>query len=137
MKKKRVLIVDDETGFTRLLQLNLHWTGRYAVRTENPATAALDAAREFQPDVILLDVMMPGMDGGGVATRLQQHPATRQIPIIFVTAAVSKDEVASRRGHIGGACYIAKPVDLEELMQCVEDQCGGNRCGVAMAAAGG
>jgi CheY-like chemotaxis protein len=137
MSKKRILIVDDETGFTRLLQLNLHWTGRYAVRTENNPAAALDAAREFQPDVILLDVMMPGVDGGGVAALLQRHPATRRIPIVFVTAAVSKEEVASHHGQIGGASYIAKPVDLEELMHCVDGQCIENECGVVTAAAGG
>jgi CheY-like chemotaxis protein len=123
MNKKRILIVDDEAGFTRLLQLNLHWTGRYSVRTENCAAAAVDAAREFQPDLILLDVMMPGMDGGSVAASLQKHPATRQIPILFVTAAVRKDEVASHGGRIGGSAYVAKPINLEDLIKCMEEQC--------------
>jgi two-component system, OmpR family, response regulator len=119
MTKKRVLIVDDEEGFTRLLRLNLGCTGRYTVRTENSAPEALTAVREFRPDLILLDVMMPGLDGGAVAAQLQSRSDTRGIPIVFVTAAVRKDEVATQHGVIGGAPFIAKPVDLDELLRCI------------------
>ena len=65
--KKRILIVDDEERFTRILRLNLGCTGRYTVRTENSALNACTTACEFRPDLILLDVMMPGLDGGEVA----------------------------------------------------------------------
>jgi CheY-like chemotaxis protein len=119
MTKKRVLIVDDEEGFTRLLRLNLGCTGRYTVRTENSAPEALTAVREFRPDLILLDVMMPGLDGGAIAAQLQSRSDTRSIPIVFVTAAVRKEEVATQRGVIGGAPFIAKPVDLDELLGCI------------------
>lgn len=122
MNKKRILLVDDEVGFTRLLQLNLHWTGRYIVRAENSGTAALAALRDFHPDLILLDVMMPGMDGGDLAARLQNNPHTREIPIVFVTAAVRKDEVRGHAGQIGGLNYIAKPVELDELIRCIDGQ---------------
>jgi CheY-like chemotaxis protein len=122
MNKARILVVDDEVGFTRLLQLNLHWTGRYVVRAENSGTAALAALREFHPDLILLDVMMPGMDGGDLAARLQHNPRTRGIPIVFVTAAVRKTEARGHAGQIGGLNYIAKPVELDELIRCIDHQ---------------
>jgi CheY-like chemotaxis protein len=120
MQKKRILIVDDEASFTRLLQLNLAWTGRYTVRTECCAADALAAVREFKPDLMLLDVMMPGMDGGELAARLQRNPATQDIAVLFVTAAVKKDEVTSRQGHIGGLEYVAKPIDFEDLIQRID-----------------
>jgi len=63
MNKKRILIIDDEASFTRLLNLNLGCTGKYAVRAENNPPEGLAAVREFHPDLILLDVMMPQMDG--------------------------------------------------------------------------
>ena len=122
MSKKRILIVDDEVGFTRLLQLNLGWTGRYAVRTETRATEAITVARECRPDLILLDVMMPEMDGGEIAARLRSHPETRNIPIIFITAAVKPDEVRSHQGQIGGLTYLAKPVDFDDLVNRIEDR---------------
>jgi CheY-like chemotaxis protein len=120
--KKRILIIDDETSFTRLLKLNLHHTGRYTAETVNDPAQALAVAREFSPDVILLDVMMPSMDGGEVATRLQANPRLKQTPIVFLTAAIKKNEIASHKGCIGGLPFIAKPVDFQEVVDCIERQ---------------
>lgn len=118
--KKRILIIDDEAGFTRLLKLNLEDTGDYEVRVENQPANAFEAAREFKPDLILLDVLMPGMDGGDVSARLQASSSTRSIPIVFLTAAVRKEEVGAHGGRIGGFPYLAKPADLPEVVSCIE-----------------
>jgi CheY-like chemotaxis protein len=118
--KKRVLIIDDEASFTRLLKLNLHHTGRYTAEAVNDPAQAVAVAREFSPDVILLDVMMPGMDGGEVAAHIQASPKLKKTPIVFLTAAVKKGEVESCRGYVGGLPFIAKPVDMEEVVGCIE-----------------
>jgi CheY-like chemotaxis protein len=123
--KQRILVVDDETSFTRLLKLNLEQTGRYEVLVENAPAQAASAARRFRPDLILLDVMMPEMDGGTLAARLRASPALEQVPIVFLTAAVRKEEVASRRGQIGGFPFLAKPVDLDELIEVLDEQLPG------------
>lgn len=120
MNRSRVLIVDDEVGFTRLLRLNLAATGRYLVREENDGLTAIKAVHEFHPDVILLDVMMPGLDGGELAAHLQRYEETRRIPIVFVTAAVSPGEVTASHGLRGGVPFVAKPVELPELLRCIE-----------------
>jgi CheY-like chemotaxis protein len=122
MQKKRVLIIDDETGFTRLLKLNLHHMGGYTVEVVNDPARALAVARDFMPDVVLLDVMMPSMDGGEVATQLHANPALKSIPIVFLTAAVKKSEVVSHHGRIGGLPFISKPVDLQEVVASIESQ---------------
>ena len=120
--KKRVLIIDDEASFTRLLKLNLHHTGHYTAETVNDPTKALAVAREFSPDVILLDVMMPSMDGGEVAARMQANPKLKETPIVFLTAAVKRNEISSHQGCIGGLPFIAKPVDFQEVVECIEMQ---------------
>jgi DNA-binding response OmpR family regulator len=120
--KKRVLIIDDEASFTQLLKLNLHYTGHYTAETVNDPTKALAVARDFSPDVILLDVMMPRLDGGEVAARMQANPKLKQTPIVFLTAAVKRDEIASHQGRIGGLPFIAKPVDFQEVVDCIEKQ---------------
>lgn len=118
--RKRVLIVDDEASFTRLLKLNLHHTGHYTAEAVNDPERALAVAREFSPDVILLDVMMPGMDGSEVAARMRASSKLKNTPIVFLTAAVRKSEVTEHQGSIGGFPFIAKPVDLNELVGCIE-----------------
>ena len=123
-KKKRILIVDDEESFTRLLKLNLEAGGMYQVRTENWAPKSLTAVREFLPDLIFLDVMMPGMDGGEIAAHLQEDPVLAKIPIVFLTAAAKKEEVGSRGGLIGGFPYLAKPVDVEAVIACLRKHLG-------------
>ena len=122
--KKHILVVDDQPQNTRLLKLCLEQTNRYVVREENDARAALSAAEEFQPHLILLDVMMPGMDGGELAACFQASPRLKGVPIIFLTAAVTKGEVQSRGGQLGGFPFLAKPVVLAELLVCLTRHLG-------------
>lgn len=125
MEKKRILIVDDESGFTRLLKLTLERTGGYLVREENDGTKALMAAREFSPDLILLDIVMPKIDGGDVASQIKADPMLKGTRIVFLTAIVSKKEAATG-GLIGGFPFIAKPVSLEALTACIEENLPGS-----------
>jgi two-component system OmpR family response regulator len=123
-EKKRILVVDDEPSITRLLKLNLEQTGNYLVQTQNSSKAALAAAGEFRPDLILLDVMMPDMNGGELAAAFQASPVTKLVPIVFLTAAVTKEEVRARRGLVGGLPFLAKPVNLHEVVGCLERHLG-------------
>lgn len=120
MEKKRILIIDDEAILTRLLALNLEHAGPYEVRTENQATQGLATALAFRPDLILLDVVMPGMSGGEVAAQISAHPRLCDTPIAFMTAIVSKQEAEQQGGLIGGHPFIAKPVSVEELVMFIE-----------------
>ena len=124
ISKKRVLIVDDEPSFTRLLKLNLNHTGRYMAEVVNDSTNALQVAERFGPDVVLLDVMMPGLDGGEVADRFHSNPRFRNTPIIFLTAAVKKQEVAVRGGYCGGIPFVAKPIEFQEVLAHLDKECG-------------
>ena len=125
--KKRVLIVDDEPSFTRLLKLNLHHTGRYMAEVVNDAAEAVEVAERFGPDIILLDVMMPGLDGGEVADRLHALPKFRNTPIIFLTAAVKRQELALRGGLCGGIPFVAKPIEFQDVLAHIEKECASHR----------
>ena len=90
MAKRKLLVVDDEVSLTRILKLNLEETGKYEVRTENRGSNTLNAALEFRPDLILLDIMMPDVIGSEVAEELLAEKELKDIKIIFLTALVSK-----------------------------------------------
>ena len=122
--KKKILVVDDEASMTRMLKRSLESTGKYEVRTENSGNAAVAAARAFRPDFILLDVMMPGVDGGELAARLKEEKELQNIPVVFLTAIVEKEETAPTGSDIGGCEYLAKPVKLEDLVACIEKHLG-------------
>jgi CheY-like chemotaxis protein len=124
MTKKKILVVDDEEGMTRMLKRNLEATNRYDVRTENSSSAAVTAASEFLPDLILMDMMMPGMDGGDVAAKLKEDKRLSHIPIVFLTAIVKKEEAQPTGSKIGGLTFLAKPVKLDDLITCIENHVG-------------
>ena len=124
MEKKRILVIDDESGFTKLLKLTLEKSGNYIVLEENTGVNAVAVAREFRPDLILLDVVMPKIDGGDVAAKIKSDPDLQKTPIVFLTAIISKRE-AKTVGHIDGLPFISKPVSLEDLKQCIEENLGG------------
>ena len=121
MCMKRILVVDDEPSVTRNLKLNLESSGGYDVFAENHATNALTAARIFRPDLILLDVIMSGMDGGDVVARLRADPLLRDTPVIFLTALVSNEETDGHEIVSRGETFLAKPVDIGELKKTLED----------------
>jgi two-component system alkaline phosphatase synthesis response regulator PhoP len=120
--KKRILVVDDDPAITRVVKLTLERTGRYAVQTENLGRKAIEAAREFVPDLIILDILMPGMLGSEIAAQLQSDPELRSIKFIFLTGAVTKGEELNSAGRIGGHTFVAKPFTADELCKAVENQ---------------
>ncbi len=124
MDKKRIMIVDDEVPFTRLLKMSLEQGGRYVVRVENDPCRGLQAANQFLPHLVLMDVMMPGIDGGALAAQFKSVSHLRNVPIVFLTAAARRDEVRAHQGEIGGLPFLAKPVDLKELTQCLQEKLG-------------
>ncbi len=122
--KKRILVVDDEPALTRMVKLVLEKTGKYEVRTENEGAKAIPAAREFEPDLIFLDVMMPDMGGDEVSSLLKEDEKLSKIPFIFMTAIVTRDEVEATGSNIGGNEFIAKPVKPDELLATIESRLG-------------
>jgi CheY-like chemotaxis protein len=117
---KHILIVDDEPSVTRTLKLNLERTLRYNVRTENDARRVMSVAREFQPDLILLDVIMPGIDGCEVSARIHTDPELKDTPIVFLTALATNEATGGHTVTAGSTVYLAKPVSLDELIHCID-----------------
>jgi CheY-like chemotaxis protein len=120
MSKKRVLMVDDEAGLTRMVKVALEARGQYSVQVVNDPRDAIATARSFKPDIILLDLVMPGMDGGEVANLLRAESELRDVPVIFLTATARGKE-ASHEGLVsGGYLFLSKPVALADLINCME-----------------
>ena len=122
--KKKVLLVDDEKSFTNLLKLNLEQTGNYEVRVVNCPEDALVNAQEFRPDIVLLDIIMPRLPGGNVAAQLEADPALKDVPIVFLTAAVQRRRLAEMDGIISGRPCLTKPATVEEIVEMIERQTG-------------
>jgi CheY-like chemotaxis protein len=118
---RRVLVVDDDRDTSRLIKVLLERRGGYVVAEENEPIRAHETAREFQPDVVLLDIMMPETDGGEVAARIQADPDLHGIPIIFLTALVTRAEV-NKGLKIDGHSFLAKPISIPEVIEAIEQQ---------------
>jgi len=117
---RRILIVDNDPDTTHLVKVLLERTGHYLVLEENDATKAHQSARNFRPDLILLDIMMPETDGGEVAERIEADPELQNTPIIFLTALVTRAEANSGL-NIQGHPFLAKPVSIPELIDAIEE----------------
>jgi len=123
-KKKKILIIDDERDFTNLLTSALELHEDYEVGVENNPGRALATARAFAPDIIVLDVVMPEIDGGEVHSRFKADPALKDIPVIFLTSMVLQNEIDASQGVIGGAFYVAKPVSASRLISVIGQHLG-------------
>src|SRR3954471_6670032 len=117
--KTRVLVIDDEAPIRLLCRVNLEAEGMQVLEAAD-GPSGLDQAREHRPDVVLLDVMMPGLDGWRVAEQLLQDDRTSEIPIIFLTARAEFRDRA-RGLDIGGVDYVTKPFNPLELAPLVRD----------------
>jgi two-component system sensor histidine kinase/response regulator len=118
-ERRRILIVDSDPNTTHLVKVLLERTGRYLVLEENDATKAHQSARNFRPDLILLDIVMPETDGGEIAARVEADPELQDTPIVFLTALVTRAEAKSGLS-LQGHSFLAKPVSIPELINAIE-----------------
>ena len=116
--KKKILLIDDEEDFCFFVKGNLENTGEFDVLFTASGKEGIKLARGEKPDLILLDINMPEMSGDEVAQILSDRPETKEIPVVFLTALVTKDEVESM-ASIGKRNYIAKPATTKELVTVI------------------
>ena len=114
-KKPKILLIDDDENLSQVLKDGLEARG-FEVRTENDGRRALETVREFRPDLIVLDVVMPGTDGSEVAQDIRGHADVRDIPILFLSSLVSKTKTGK------ASPYLAKPISILDLAKRIEER---------------
>lgn len=107
---EHVLCVEDEPDIRMIAQLALETVGGLRVSLCNSGCEAVDTARREHPDLVVMDVMMPGLDGPGALRALRDHPDTRELPVVFMTAKVQPEEVRQLLS-LGALAVVAKPFD--------------------------
>ena len=120
MSKRRILVVDDDVNLSRLSGVILESSGKYEVMIVNQSARALSAAVQFRPDLMLFDVDMPGKDGGDLAREAADDSRLRDIPILFLTGLVRREEAGTGPVQRGGMTFLAKPVEPAVLLAAVD-----------------
>jgi CheY-like chemotaxis protein len=121
--KSRVLIVDDEKDFLRVCKLNLEATGKYEVLGLPSAENLLDQVKAFKPQVILLDLLMPMIQGFAACSMIRSEPATAKVPVIIVSALEQEEDI-QKAFACGATDYLRKPVSRNELLAKIEQVIG-------------
>ncbi len=116
-KSARILVIDDEAEITEIVETFLEDAG-YQVMIENSSVMGIERAKNFKPDLILLDIMMPFMDGYEVCDELKKNKETENIPVIFLTGKDAKSD-EGRSFRVGGDMYIKKPFSCDRLLEIV------------------
>jgi len=119
MRKTKVLIVDDEEYLLRIMKINLERTGAYEVLTLSDGTAILPQVHSFQPQIILLDLIMPKIDGMKVCQKLKEDSRAQNIPVIIISA-LDTDEARAAMRPLGVVDFIEKPVEHDKLVSRIE-----------------
>ena len=118
--KQKILVVDDDVRLSQTLKLLLGSTGRFTVQVVNDPLKACAEAKRIHPDLIILDVIMPFMDGGTVAARIREEPSLAETPVIFLTSILDREEAAVKGNTIGNDPVLAKPVTTAELIAQID-----------------
>ena len=117
----KILLVDDEEDFTELFAANLEGAGSYVVKQVNDPREAVQVAQEFGPDLCIVDVVMPGMDGGDVVTALRAVPELKEVPVLMLTALVEEDPVSPvGESMSGGLPFVSKTSEFEKIVSAIE-----------------
>lgn len=117
MDKKKILIIDDEVDFSDLVKKNLEKIGGFEVSTASSGAQGLKMVKEIKPDLVFLDIVMPEMDGGDVASAIKNDQEIKDTPIVFLTAIVKETEAGSQ---IKGHTLLAKTVTVGEFLACID-----------------
>ncbi len=123
MEQKKILIIDDEPNLLAAMDRTLGRKG-FRVITAPNGQNGITLARRQHPDLIILDLSMPGMGGEEVAIRLKDDPETMDIPIIFLTGLFGREQQDQRGHHVGGQVFLAKPVEPRVLMDMINELLG-------------
>ena len=116
----KVLIIDDEEDLTFFVKANLEMDGKYQVIIAAGGKEGLKAAQKHKPDVVLLDIIMPHMDGFAVLKKLKESPRTLSIPVVMLSAK-GDDDSKTQAASSYNEDYIVKPVQVEALRQKIEE----------------
>jgi two-component system, sensor histidine kinase and response regulator len=119
-ERSKILVIDDEEDFCEFVKWSLEKTGRFDVLVSTDGPSGIALAQTEVPELILLDIKMPQMNGAEVADHLLHSDDTRDIPIAFITGLLQKKEVSKRRVYIHGFPFITKPITKDELVQQVD-----------------
>jgi len=121
METTKILIIDDEADFTALLRANLEEVGNFEVIDINESSLALKTAKEFMPDLCVIDVVMPGLDGGDVVAQFRADPELRNIPVLMLTALVEENpDTPDGETHTGGLPFVSKTSEFGTILGCIE-----------------
>lgn len=121
MRTTRILIIDDEPDFTALLKANLEEAGNFLVRQVNDSSKAVKAAHEFMPHLCIIDVVMPGMDGGDLVARFRADDELKDVPVMMLTALVEENpDSLDGETMTGGLPFVSKTSDFETILACIE-----------------
>jgi DNA-binding response OmpR family regulator len=116
-KSHKILVIDDEPEITDIIETFLEAAG-YEVKSENSSMVGIERAKAFLPDLVLLDIMMPFMDGYDICTELKRDEKTKDIPVVFLTGKDARTD-EGRSYRVGGVLYIKKPFSCERLLDIV------------------
>ena len=120
MNKKNILIIDDDEDFCKLVKKNIEQTGEFQVYIAINGEDGIKLTRGIKPDLILLDIMMPEMDGTDVAALIRDDKDIKDTPIVFLTAIVREEEADSQASSARGYSLLAKTVTVGDLIACIK-----------------
>ncbi|MDD4894368.1 MAG: response regulator [Candidatus Omnitrophica bacterium] len=119
MNKKKILIIDDEENFCNLVKKNIEKTGEFEVYTATNGNTGIRLVRELKPDLVLLDIVMPDVDGGDVVSMIRDDKSIQDTPVVFLTAIVREEESSCQPSFTRGYALLAKTVTVGELIACI------------------
>jgi CheY-like chemotaxis protein len=117
---KKILWVDDDDTVLDIFKLKLEKTGRFSVTTTTEGNRIVTLAKEVTPDIIVTDIKMPFIDGADVANLLKKAEDTKNIPLLFLSSLVSKQEMDTTGGFIGGRHMASKAASVEEIIAKID-----------------
>ncbi len=120
MDKRKLLLIDDDLALGEMLKLKLEKTGNYDATYSPDGNRIVELAREVKPELIILDIDMPGTDGREARAALQESSDTQGIPVLFLSSLVTPEDVAASGGIIGGEAIASKRMEVSDLISRVE-----------------
>ena len=121
MDKKKILIIDDEENFCKLVKKNIEQTGEFEVDIATNGEDGIGLVKKINPNLVLLDIVMPGMDGAEVAAQIRNDESIQDTPIVFLTAIVREDESDTQASFTKGYSLLSKTATVKELIACIKE----------------